>query len=345
MQKVCYIFLSVVNKNVKKPFYALTISLLFLATLSLASELPTSTSSPTPDLTSVPQLALQEATKNAAKNYQIGDRINLLAEIKASGLENGAHLSLKLPEGSSKLEDQGWYIDPSSQYLNGSFHFIASPIQTGSLTLPTLLVVNDDGLTLGRTSPYSVQVTGPEKKDNAKAELLEITQSSLPGKYWVLLMAFILAIVAGGAYGVSRYLKTRRKKPTSIPQPVVEADHVIAFRKINNLYQTYSYDLENLKPLSFGISETLKEFFSRRFNIDATEATSDEMLELLRREAITGENLREIQILFQDLDLVKFTKTENYSHFDALKYQEIKVKSQLIVQKWTLQTKPQGPTS
>jgi hypothetical protein len=67
------------------------------------------------------------------------------------------------------------------------------------------------------------------------------------------------------------------------------------------------------------------------------------MIELLRREAISGESLREIQVLFQDLDLVKFTKVENYSHFDSAKYQDFKVKSQLIIQKWTLHSLPRGP--
>jgi hypothetical protein len=312
--------------------------------ISSAGPIGIPSTSPTPDLTTVPQMTLQEATKNAAKTYQIGDRINLLTEINSPTLENGDHLALKLPEGASKLEDQGWYIDPSSQFLGGVFRFIVSPIQTGALTLPTLLIQKEDGITIGRTAPYQIQVTGPEKKDQKEAELLEITSRSLPIKYWILFSLLALFVMCGVSYLVYRTLKNRRKKPTFIPKTQADPEHVVALRKINELYQTYPYEIVNLKPIAFGVSETLKEFFSKRFKIDAIESTSDEMIELLRKEAINGENLREIQTLFQDLDLVKFTKSENYSHFDQFKYQDLKVKSQLIIQKWTLKpVEPKGP--
>ena len=338
MRNVCCTFSSAVNKSVKKLHHAFAFSFLFLATQSFAVTVSSPTPTATPDLASIPQLPLQEAQKNGAKSYQIGDRINLLVEINSPNVENGEHLSLRLPEGGSKLEDQGWYIDPSSQFLGGSFRFIVSPIQTGTLTLPTLLISKDDQNVIGRTAAYTIQVTGPEKKEGAEAPgLLDVTHTPLPPKYWVLFSILALLIMGAVSYFVYRYYKTRRKKPDYIPTTVAELDHVRALRKINELYSEFSYSLDHLKPIAFGVSETLKEFFSRRFKIDASEATTDEMIELLRKEAISGENLRDIQLLFQDLDLIKFTKVENYSHFDEARYLEFKVKAQLIIQKWILQ--------
>jgi hypothetical protein len=348
MQNVCCTFLSAVSKSAKKTL--LSFGILFLLGANLAFADPntvppagaeaSASASPTatPDLSQVSLLPLSEAQKNPNKTYQIGDRISLLVEMKGNLVENGDKLSLKLPDGSSKLEEQGWYVDPSTQYLNGIFRFIASPIQTGSLTLPTLLITKEDQTIVGRTATFSIQVTGPEKKDNP--ELIEIASSSLPTKYWVLFSFLALIVMGLVSYGVYRFLKNRRKKPKFLPDAPVELDHLRAIRKIDSFYQDFPYRIDNLKPVAFGVSETLKEFFSSRFKIDATEATTDEMIELLRKEAIANENLREIQLLFQDLDLVKFTKSENYGHFDESKYFELKLKAQAIIHKWKLVVSP-----
>jgi hypothetical protein len=346
MQNVCCTFLSAVSKSARN--LLLGFGILFLLEANLAFADPSTNASkssetsasalaspsPSPDLTQVSLLPLSEAQKNPNKTYQIGDRISLLVEMKGNLVENGDKLSLKLPDGSSKLEEQGWYVDPSTQYLNGIFRFIASPIQTGSLTLPTLLITKEDQTVIGRTATFSIQVTGPEKKENP--ELIDITSSALPAKYWVLFSLLALIVMGLVSYGLVRFLKNRRKKPKFMPDVPVELDHLRAIRKIDSFYQNFPYAIDNLKPVAFGVSETLKEFFSSRFKIDATEATTDEMIELLRKEAITNENLREIQLLFQDLDLVKFTKSENYGHFDESKYLDLKLKAQAIILKWKL---------
>ena len=352
MQNAYYIFLNVVKRSAKfiPSHLAGIFFLLFSFSVCLANsgsaavESPAPLPSASPDVSVLAPLPLQEAQKNSSKSYQIGDRINLLVDLRLPGLESGEHLSLNLPEGSSKLEDQGWYIDPSSQYLGGVFHFIVSPIQTGNLTLPTLIISKNDQSILGRTAPYTIQVSELAKKEgNQAAELLDISTAQLPLKYWVFLLALILFIMIG-IYFIYRNYKRTKKKPLAIPEKKLEPDHEIALKKINALYQNYPFQLENLKPISFGISETLKEFFSKRFKIDAIEATTDEMIELLRSVTLSGENLKEIQILFQSLDLIKFTKIENYSHYDNGKYLDLKIQSQFIIQKWAQRLPPGGKT-
>ena len=345
MQNAYFSFLNVVNKNARR---VILLGIL-VTTLGAAdpspSVSPSPEATPTSDLTQVPEFTLQEAQKNVSKDqYQIGDRISLLAEIKTSAIENGEKLSLKLSEGSSKLEEQGWYVDQSTQFMGGIFRFIVSPIQTGTLTLPTLLVLKEDQTIIGRTSPFSIQVTGPAKAEGKAPELLALSATDLPAKYWVIFSIIILLVLCAIAYAFVYFLRKRRKKPlVRVPQAPTESDHAIALRRIERLYEEFPYSRSNLKPLSFGLSEVLKTFISKRFKVDASESTTDEMIELLRKEAITGANLREIQMLFQDLDLVKFTKNENYSHIDEAAYRELKVKSQLIVQKWALATtSPRG---
>ena len=181
-----------------------------------------------------------------------------------------------------------------------------------------------------------IQVSGPEGDKTKPAELIDPSVIGLPTKYWILFSVLGLGVILGLGYFIRKALKGRKKPNAPLPKIQLDPPHVMAMKKIDALYRKYTYDRENLKPVSFGVSEILKEFFSERFKVDAREATSDEMIELLRREAIQGENLREIQLLFSDLDLVKFTKNESYSHFDEDKYNEFKVKANLIIQKWAL---------
>jgi hypothetical protein len=307
---------------------------------------PSVTPTPIPqDLTNVPVTQLQEAHKNPNTTYQIGDRINFITVVKIPNVENGEHLSLKVPEGSSKLEDQGWYVDPSSEFMGGNLSFIASPIQTGNLTLPTLLIVKDDQTILMRTLPFSAKVTGPDQEKIKPAEYIDVSTSSLAAKYWIIFSLLLLAVISGISYFIYRYLKKRKKAPPARPKGSDETDHAIALRKIDALYRKYPYELDNMKVVAFGISEALKEFFSHRFKIDATEATTDEMLLLLKKQSLSDDSLREIKALYQNLDLIKFTTADHYRHFDEEQYLDFKVKAQFIVQKWALkpiaeETKP-----
>ena len=124
----------------------------------------------------------------------------------------------------------------------------------------------------------------------------------------------------------------------AVPVMKKESDHALALRSLELLFKKYPFSYENLKPVSFGISEILKNFFSSRFTIDAREATPDEMIALLRKEAIPREGLQEILNLFNDLDLIKFTKESDSGHFKEHHYQDFKIKAQSIIQKWALHT-------
>ncbi len=336
MQNVYSNFSNVVNKSAKRVFSLSLVLSLFWSVAEAQSPSPSST----PDLSRLPDFQVQEIQKNQNNQYQIGDRIPLSVEISSDGVESGETLSLKIPEGSGKLEDMGWYVDPSTQFVGRSFRFLAAPIQTGKLTLPVLLVMKSNDVAIGKTTPYTIQVIGPaEQKEKQGAELIDPSSIGLATKYWILFSVIGVLIAGLLIYGIKKYLKKRSKvKPTEVPIVIQDPPHVTAMKKIDNLYRAHPFTRENLKPVTFGVSEILKEFFSKRFQVDAQESTTDEMIELLRHQALTGENLREIQTLFQDLDLVKFTKSENYTHFDEDKYNEFKVKANLIIQKWAIRT-------
>ena len=170
-----------------------------------------------------------------------------------------------------------------------------------------------------------------EKKE--APQLIDVIPLSLPTQYWVLLSLLSLGIIALSVYGFRRYRKNR-KKPIEVPPIRIESEQVIALRDLERLYQKYPFTDLNMKPIAFGVSEILKHYLSKRFQVDANEATTDEMIALLKKESIGNDGVKEIGVLFQDLDWVKFTKSTFTSSNSESLYQEFKIKAQTIVQRW-----------
>lgn len=333
MPKDWFVFSNAVNKSASR-WITLSTALLFLWAHPVRCE------EAVDPLLSLPQVELKVVQKNAnGDRYQIGDRIPLFVELTSELIQGQTTFSIKPPEGGSKIEDQGWYVDPQTLLISNNLQFVVSPIQTGKLTLPTLLILKEDKTPIARTSPFVIQVSGPDAKPQKEpSELIGPIEISLPLKYWLTLGGISLALALLSIYFVRRYLRRKRKaKPIILPTKKAQPEHLVAFQALDALYQKYPYSNENLKPVAFGISEILKQFFSNRFKIDANESTTDEMLALLRRESIPSDQLRDVQALFQELDLIKFTKQESYS-FSEQHYYEFKVKAQSLVQRWAIRS-------
>jgi hypothetical protein len=329
MLKDWFVFSNAVKTNVSRALFGVAL------TISCAVSLPSRADESAAALLSLPELELKVVQKNATgSQYQIGDRITIFVELKPDWLTTSPSFSIKLPDGASKLEDQGWYLDSQTLIVSNSLQFIVSPIQTGKLTLPTLLLLNEDKTAIARTSAFSIQVAGPAEKKEPSA-LIDPVAVSLATKYWILIGLVSALIIATSTYYFRRYLKNRKKdKPVILPNVLIDPEHVVAMKALDQLYVSYPYSQQNLKPVAFGISEILKHFFSVRFGIDANESTTDEMIALLRRESLTSDQLREVLSLFNDLDLIKFTKNEDAYHFTDANYAEFKIKAQSLIQKW-----------
>jgi hypothetical protein len=329
MRKDWFAFLNAVNKSASRTLAVSAISLSLLFSFSAQSEETGNA------LASLPEVELKVVQKNANGNqYQIGDRIPLFVELKPEWIQEQTSLTVKPPEGGSKIEDQGWYIDPQTLLISNNLQFVVSPIQTGKLTLPTLIISKEDKTPIARTSAFSIQVSGPGEK-KGESELLEPINVALATKYWVMLGLIFVLIAGLATYFIRRHLQNKRlNKPVVIPVVKKEPEHVIAMQALDQLYKKYPYSSDHLKPVAFGVSEILKHFFSARFRIDASEATTDEMVALLRNESLPSDSLREVLSLFQDLDLIKFTKGQEAHHFNEQHYIEFKVKAQSLIQKW-----------
>lgn len=270
--------------------------------------------------------------------YRIGDRIALYIEVPQSLQNQNSSFEIRPEIDEKELGKAGWYLDPQINFISGNLRFIVSPIQVGELILPTLIITNQNKEVVGKTETWKIKAVGENltpEQENQKPEYLPPTPISLSIKIWILIIA-IFVTIALVCFFLYRKWKKSVRKPVVTPTIVTtkEADDVLAIRAIQELYQKYSFEMGNLKPLAFGISEILKNYFSVRMNVDASESTSQEMLELFKKVNIGANDLQEIKELFIDLDLIKFTKPESYKHFSETNYHEFRNKAEVLIKKW-----------
>jgi len=287
---------------------------------------------------SIPAFQTEFAQKNqSGPQYQLGDRIQLSVRIPPEVAQELGTVTLKNGDETKPLDQQGWYLDNNAQMIDGNLRFIVSPIKPGKLILPELLIMKDENHPVAKTTAIDVDVANIKADPAATPVMLDTIAISLPLKF-VILFIFILALIALGCFLLYKkyWAKRIQVKATNEIKVPPTPDHVIALRELDLLYEQRPYSRENMKPVAFGVSQILKNFFSQRFKVDARESTTDEMLALLKGEALPEPEIKKIRALFQNLDTIKFTESAHHEHFQKADYLEFKSHAKTLVEAWAL---------
>jgi hypothetical protein len=127
---------------------------------------------------------------------------------------------------------------------------------------------------------------------------------------WVLLALVIVGVSMGGYYLIT-YLKKRMDKdevndaPT---EPLRPADEV-ALEKLDIIREQKIWQTGQVKEYHTQLTDVVREYIARRFDVSSTEQTSDETMQamrpLLKEQKDLYEQLRKMLTL---ADLVKFAK-------------------------------------
>ena len=284
----------------------------------------------------LPTLTTEIIQKNqSGPQYQVGDRIQLNIRVPLELSQDLNAALLKFTDDKTTLDQQGWYLDPSVQIINGNLRFIASPIKTGKLILPELIILKDETHPIAKTTAINVDVAELTQSPNNPPALLDTISISLPLRFAIVGILILLLIFGCLYYFYKKHLnqkklEIRTSKINVPPTP----DHVIALRDLNLLYEQYTFSKENLKPVSFGVSQILKNFFSARFKVDAKESTTDEMMSLLKQESVPEQDLKIIRDLFYNLDIIKFTEISHHQQYQKTDYLEFKEIAKKLIESW-----------
>ena len=125
----------------------------------------------------------------------------------------------------------------------------------------------------------------------------------------VLLAILLLALVL---YLVNKYLKSREIKDEVVAESIdPRKAHEIAYEELDALRQKQLWQAQQFKAYYTELTEILRRYISNRYDIDAMEQTSDEVVSQFRQNKELRDKKEEIKLLadvLQLADLVKFAK-------------------------------------
>ena len=127
---------------------------------------------------------------------------------------------------------------------------------------------------------------------------------------WVLLALAIAGIGVGGYYLIT-YLQSRARKSEDevLPTEPLRPAEEVALEKLDAIREQKIWQTGQVKEYHTQLTDVVREYIARRFEVSSVEQTSDETLRAMRRllsdKKELYESLREMLTL---ADLVKFAK-------------------------------------
>ena len=162
------------------------------------------------------------------------------------------------------------------------------------------------------TESMALNVIQPFEVDSALAitDIKDIERA--PFDWWTLflwvLALVVTAIIATIGYYVDCYLKKRRQpeaEPIN-PELLRPADEV-ALEKLDEIKATKIWKDGKVKEYQTELTDVVREYIGRRFDVHSTEKTSDETLQAMK-PLIDKDLYGRLKNMLQLADLVKFAK-------------------------------------
>ncbi len=135
---------------------------------------------------------------------------------------------------------------------------------------------------------------------------------------WTLLALILLAIIL---YFVNRALVARGKRLRDIFKPTPPLPpHTEAIKALEELHNQKLWQNEKFKEYYSSLSDILRRYIVRRFDVAAMEMTSEEIISSMKSVELSKKSGMDLTALLRDADLVKFAKAtpegeDNEAHY------------------------------
>ncbi len=271
----------------------------------------------------LPQLDLEWASRGGTGAH-VGDEIEFVVKAKPEDLPEVPTLDLSMAEKA--LSESGWQVvgsvgEPAGEKAKKDrvVKFLAYPLRAGQLVLPSLILKTSEGMPIALTRPFALEVQSAISPKDPKPDKSEPDEPpvSLDFPMWTVVTSSILGLLIFTAviYGLIYLWRKKKPRSVSIAEPSLSED-AAALLALAQLEKSKCLERGEYKIFYFGISEILKEYIDKRFQFDALECTTAEMLNSLRGKT----EVENISSLFEKLDRVKFTDyiPDNHEGADLL---------------------------
>lgn len=203
---------------------------------------------------------------------------------------------------------------------------------SATLYIPPFEFVTQSGDTL-RTKDLALKVFVPFENvevDPAKFVGLKDVQEPefvFADYLWYILLPFIIVLVAAAAwFGWKYYQKHKKDAPVVVPKAKPIPANVEAMQALEALAQKKLWQNGQDKLFHTELTDILRRYIERRFNVPAMEKTSDEILdelyELAESQKASLTNLKQILSM---ADLVKFAKYHPLADENQLSFMNSKM--------------------
>jgi len=197
-------------------------------------------------------------------------------------------------------------------HIQVSQHYLVTSFKDSLLYIPSYpFVLNGDTVW---SKSLSLKVVQPYKIDTASHKIADIKQILNPKFDWmglittILIVLLILAILILAYYLYKKYFKHKaalNAQELKLLQPA----HVVALNELDRIKSEKLWQQGRGKEYHTELTDVIREYIERMFNITSMEMTSDEILEHLKglrlEQKATYLELKQILSL---ADLVKFAK-------------------------------------
>jgi hypothetical protein len=163
-----------------------------------------------------------------------------------------------------------------------------------------------------RTEPMALNVIQPFEVDSSLA-ITDIKDIEKAPIYWwgilrwILLALAVIGLFVGAYYGVQWYRKHFLKEEEVIEPELLRPADEVALEKLDEIKAQKIWKDGKVKEYQTELTDVVREYIGRRFDVQSTEKTSDETLRAMK-PLIDKELFTKLSKMLQLADLVKFAK-------------------------------------
>jgi hypothetical protein len=201
-----------------------------------------------------------------------------------------------------------------------SLKFTISLFQIGKVELPRLKLLfnNSSGADTTWVEPGSIEVTSVLDPRDTTADIRDIKPPVRLAWTFRDIMPYIMVVVILVILGVVGYILWRRWRKAKglepefkLPPPPPE---VTAMRKLEELRIKKLWQSGFIKEYHSELSEIIKEYIGGRYQINALEMTTSDLLDLRSQWPVEDEPYRWVRRILITADLVKFARFKPDPH-------------------------------
>ncbi len=243
-------------------------------------------------------------------SLSVGDRIHLTVSMLVP--KTGQVVPPPTDNGFGQFTVKEWTSDKTEKKSADSltFNYVLTTYSAEQCTIPSqpfLLTYNKKTDTLHSDAfPMRVVLVPPvTSNDTAQIrDLKKLENAGKPSLLWlwtILCAAAIVAIV----FLAKRFIK-QKSKPVYVPPPKPPYEEAI---EAILLLEAKQYVVKGMvREYVFELSDIVKRYIERRFETNAAEFTTEEMLDWVRVSPLDSEQRRVLEWFFSASDPIKFAK-------------------------------------